>query len=144
MSTMNKKEKMLSLGLGDQFTYRVVDGLLEITKNIDNYGFKNVYSSYAEILKRYFSKDEVFVLSRIKDSKGIKRLFDCIFDSSYEKGKIEMNSFIPHFLIIRNDFRLLLKIEQGKLTIYELPEKTSDIFIFRGYKYKKANLLKNI
>lgn len=133
---MNKTNKVESWNLNPkEFTIEEKDGLLELTKKI-NIKSKNALVDYKKILKKYFSRDKVFVLTKVKKHRGI---LSVIFGPSQKKIMNEMNTFTPSFLVKKENIELIVEIFTDHLKVYELSNRESERFVFKDYKYHVAN-----
>ena len=146
---MTLEEKASSIFGLDKKTIEKLDttieeknSLLVMQIHIDMNKYKNQLSSYSEILKEYFGKDKIYVLSKIKDRKGIGAMFANFFQNSKDKVMNEMKSFSPSYLVKKKNSSILVTQSGEYLTIYELPESCESPFVFNGYRYKEANEIK--
>lgn len=125
----------------EEYTLEKKDGLLKLKIAYDRKKYKNAISSYSELLKEYFIKDKIYVLSRIKVRRGLTSMFATIFQNSQKSFLKEMDHFTPYYLIERSHEDILVTIDIDCLRIFELPSGDKTKFIFDGYRFKKANLL---
>lgn len=117
-----------------------IDSNLLIAKiKIDRSKYANKLASYSEILKKHFANDRIFVLSKIKEHRGLKNIFVILFKNSRASVTEEMKNFSPSYLIQNERGFLLVNQEDSYIWLYELKEITTPQFIFRGYRYKIAN-----
>ena len=123
-------------------TLKEEKGLLEMEVKIDRSKYKNRLSSYSEILKEYFSHHRIFVLTRIKENKGIAHIIAILFHNSKKSIMSEMKTFTPNYLVKTGKSSLLVSQDDEKMTIYELPFIVDKEFNFKGYRYKVANEIK--
>ena len=95
----------------EEYTLEKKDGLLKLKIAYDRKKYKNAISSYSELLKEYFRKDKIYVLSRIKVRKGLKSMFATIFQNSQKSFLKEMDHFTPYYLIERSHEDILVTID---------------------------------
>ncbi len=126
----------------DIYIFKESDGLLEMRVAIDQTKYKNRLSCYTELLKHYFARDHIYVLSRVKERRGVRGIFAILFQNSKASVMSEMKRFVPNYLVKRPTANLLVTIEDDCLKVYELPEYQGKQFSFHGYRYKEANEIK--
>lgn len=116
--------------------------LLQMEIDLDMSKYKNIFSSYSEVLKEYYPKSKINVLTKIKENRGFDGIIASLFKSSKKSVMSQMRTFSPNYLIENKNRQLLVTIEDCCLKVYEIPKTGKDKFIFRGYRYKIANEIK--
>lgn len=142
MSLEDRAKEVFGITKNDVDILKEKDGLLIMQIPIDVTKYKNRLSSYSEILKEYFRKDRIYVLSKIRHRKGLSNIFAILFQNSKNQVMNEMKSFTPSYLIKRGTKKILVTQGEDYLTLCELPSECDSSFIFDGYRYKEANEIK--
>lgn len=132
----------LSKEAKENYTLKEEDGLLELKLTFNYKRYKNKISAYSETLKKYFAHDKIYVLSRIKVHKGFQNILTILFKNSRSAVMNQIKSFVPYYLVVHQNRRLLVAIENECLFVNELSIEEDSVFEYRGYRFKKANLLK--
>lgn len=116
-------------------------GLIGMTLRIDTKKFNNIFKAYAETLKKYFSTPwEVYVSARVKVKKGASGIFDLFFNNNRVSVATEMENFSPSYFVKNGKIRLIVNFEKDVFKVLELGEvENEERFIFKGYRYTKAN-----
>lgn len=145
-----KYEKVKS-GSSDIQIENIIDDLFGMDKgnskivlkhHLNKEEYSNALIVYSEVLKKYFSNKDIYVLSKIKKRNKIKSIFDILFNNSKKAVMREMKAFAPSYLIINNEKKILVTIEDWTLIASNLPDDIeTEKFEFENYIYRRANKL---
>lgn len=113
---------------------------ITVRKKINPQQYQNTFKAYSEILKLYFPKCQIFVLTKIKKHNPINSFFNLFFKNSKTAIINEMGAFYPSYLIQKNTRHLLVNITSTHLHIVEIQlNNNENTFLYNGYQYRKAN-----
>ena len=131
----NLQELSKVFGLTVDYLLNVQNNLpaLIMKKELDKDKYKNKLSSYAEILKEYYSEPyEIFILTREKKMNLIEFLIDLFVGGSVSEMiyPIEtadvLSDLSPYYLVKKDNLKLLVNIKNWVLEVIELPNNTND------------------
>lgn len=123
---------------GENLTVLSTDPL-DLELRIDRHTYESVIASYGQVLRDLFEKNQIYVLTKIKEHKNIFNVIAILFKNSKKAVMSEIKAFSPCFLIKSDGLDLLVVEETDKIHIYELDTCDQKSFVFRGYRYRIAN-----
>lgn len=116
---------------------------IHVKKKLDYNTYSHIFKAYPALLKIYFNKYKIFVLTKLKHKNSFYTFFDILFKNSKKSIINEFSTFTPSFLAVKNNISILINFSNNIFEIEEIEIKNDEkSFIHNSYKYRKANEIK--
>lgn len=141
IGNLQELSKVLDISI-DNLLSNVELPKLKMKIELDKKKYKNILTSYKEILDDYFKDHDIYVLSAYNDMNLIERILNLFSGGDYYLIK-EVSDLSPYYLITKNEVKLLINIKDHILNIYELSEDiNTKKFKFDNKTYVNCGKLK--
>ena len=122
VTNLQEISQLFGISIDDLLNHHIEYPTLVMRKKLDKSQYKNLLSSYGDILKEYYPEPwKVYSLVRIAKLNTLEQVLNLLSGGILYSTIKDLSDLSPYYLAIKDQTKLLVNIKKWTLEVYQLP-----------------------